>query len=893
VLRSRAIIAWAGLVLAGGSVSAQLPPDQARFISFLIQDLRALATAERYVQKRLVGATGGARADLEYFLADIQKLKGDAAGYEKAIKELAAKFPNHPRSGTANLSVLLSRMNEVGRLADAAAREPDAARKASLRTQAKQLFTSEVLPGFDSLIESLRAQTKGAGGGAPGKGEEKKPDDRLYDLYAAEFNRIHVIWVYLNLLDKDAEKSEREALLKRGLAEATTFVDTRYVYFLFRYRAQLYKGRFLTELGRIEEAAESFETLTDIEVPGGRPTPELDREMLDIRIQAYLYSTQCFLRARRYDDAVAISGRALEDPKILKAIGEPAHRDPGVQLLLQRGVALAGVGQEKEGAELILGIITKYEPACEEEKKQGRPEAEALPCKYLTDARGALGEMAEIALVSFPPEVLHQAGIGLLSKYAWPRARAILQRALARTGKGQEELAARILLDLGKSWYLDGGLRESCFAYLLVDKLGKEENTQSDGAQGALAAAQKLKAEGKASEGILRQAEDYFRRKGSGYAAELQKLIDGRELFEKKEYAKAREKFLSVQPTYQQRGQTKKTDFYFRAQALGAYSLHLMDAKDAKGVEALRKVLDQIFLEADPPKIDEAVEVLSLLDVKLAAASEMRDAGLALYAKALARKGEYDRAWRVFERLGSEFPLRAAAIDASIDLAQAFGLANQPLLAAKSILWYCTNKRVQEVWANLDLDTKLWLAGFLKDGDAQHLAKAREIFEEVWNQKPEDPNTRMGAGLGVLAIAVRLQKDLDRGIEIGEDLKKGLTNPGAGVYDTDLYYELGNAYVLRAGKGAPNRDRDLAKAQEEYLLAVGYLQDRRKFGEKYENQFWQSYIRLFQVFNARKQWAQTVTFYRGLERHGLPEDPKLAEALKKLYEEAMKSGGIK
>ncbi|MBN1421422.1 MAG: hypothetical protein JXP34_21795, partial [Planctomycetes bacterium] len=299
MLRTRAILAAVGLMLACGSVRAQLPPEEARFVNFLINDLGALTSAERYIKKRLPGATGVARADLRFFQADLLKRGGDSAGYEQMVKELAKEYPNHPRSGTANLSVLLSRMNEVGRLADQAAREPDASKKAALRAQAKKLFTGEVLPGFDSLIESLREQTKDAGGGVPGKKEEEKEDDRdrLYDLYAAEFNRIHVIWVYLNLLDKEAEKSERDALLKRGLAEATTFVDTRYVFFLFRYRAQLYKGRYLTELGRIEEAAEAFETLVDIEVPGGASTPEVEQEILDIRIQAYLYSTQCFIHA--------------------------------------------------------------------------------------------------------------------------------------------------------------------------------------------------------------------------------------------------------------------------------------------------------------------------------------------------------------------------------------------------------------------------------------------------------------------------------------------------------------------------------------------------------------------------------------------------------------------
>ncbi|MBN1419792.1 MAG: hypothetical protein JXP34_13515, partial [Planctomycetes bacterium] len=611
-----------------------------------------------------------------------------------------------------------------------------------------------------------------------------------------------------------------------------------------------------------------------------------------------------FIHARRYDDAVDVSGRALKDARILKAIEQPAHRDLGVQLLLQRGVALAGVGREKEGADLILGLIQKYEALCQQDDKKA--------CDYVVDAQGALGEMVEIALVSFPPEVLHQAGRGLMAKYAWARARAIFHRALARIRKGQEELAGQILLDLGKSWYLDGGLRESCFAYLTVDRFGQEENTQSDGAQGALAAAQKLGAEGKASEEILLQAEDYFRRKGSGYAAELQKLIDGRDLFDKKQYPQAREKFLSVQRTYQQRGQAKKTDFYQRAQALAAYCLHLMDPKDAKGVAELRKVLDaalaegeidgastaaqylgKIFLEADPPKVDEAVEVLSLYDTKLAGAGEARDAGLALYAKALVRKGEYDKAWKTFETLAAEFGDRAAAIEASIELGQAFGLANQPLLAAKAVFWYVNNPRVKAVWDKLDDDTKLWLAAFLKDGDATHLAKAREIFEEIWNRMPADPNTRMAAGLGVLAIAVRLQKDLDRAIEIGEDLNRGLEKPGTGAYDTDLFYELGNAHALRASKGGPNRDRDLEQAERHFLNAIGYLQYRRPYGEKYENQYWQAYIRLFQVFNARKQWAQTVTFYRGIERTGFPEDPALLAALQKLYEEAKKSGGIK
>ena len=77
------------------------------------------------------------------------------------------------------------------------------------------------------------------------------------------------------------------------------------------------------------------------------------------------------------------------------------------------------------------------------------------------------------------------------------------------------------------------------------------------------------------------------------------------------------------------------------------------------------------------------------------------------------------------------------------------------------------------------------------------------------------------------------------------------------------------------------------------MTAIGYLQYRIPIGKKYENQYWEAYVRLFRVFNQRKQWGQTVTFYKGLERYGLPEDPKLADALRKLYEEAAKSGGIK
>ncbi len=862
MLRAVPFLLTAGALLWPGGAYGDLPRTEKRFVETLINDYRVLTIAEHYCRKRLkeVRSDTMAVASLRYYLeADIPRLRGDLAAFEKASLALAKQFPKHPRAGRSRLDVLKAKMDQLTLQWEDAQKESDLARRKELVDQVVKTFQEQVRPGFKSLIKDLNEAVAKA---------ERDEAGLVKDVDLALLrNETELFWIlalvrFARFLQEDRFADLRKKIYAEALKAAEFFVEERPTFFVLRFIAQIQRGLCYAKLGRLTDAIDAFETLFVITPPVAPSHWDHDLivKICEIRLQAYLYAMRVCNEAGDYERAARISDKLFagqRPPFNLAALGpkEPSLRPYWVEAQLEAGVARAGVGRPQEAAKLIQQVINTYVV----KEKQGDQEART----YVLKARGALARMVMVAGPIFPPDTILEAGKGYKAELNWRAARTVFQLGLGALATPEEvhKYAPLFLKEIAECSHLTGELREALFASLTALRHfgeGMPEQLRQRLANYAMAAADGLQEKEKnaAFSRLFQEAEDFFMRWGNPGLAELKKISDAIDLKNQGRFEDARKKLLAVKPTFVHQGKTKPFTGYWRARAEAAdclYQRYLKakkDQKDLKDAEKLRQqaiaeltdalkkaeaaqppqldgvaaavyYLSSIYLEEGREEPDKALELLKRLDTELKSAKEYADMALYNYVVALAHADKKEEAWAKFQELKKRFPESVEWARAGYDLYFFYDARGEPCMAAAYADAYLSHPRVKQM--QQDLDVLFAIAQTFADcGKPEYLPRAKDIFEKFVDSPDRD--RRITALLGLVKLLIA-RKQYEEAAKRGEELLKQKQEEDQWV--PQLYHDLKRAYVgiairaVRAGQGAKAVDA-LEKA-EKYMRQLVVL----------------------------------------------------------------------
>jgi len=837
---------------------AQLPSREERFIRTLVNEYRVLDIAEHYCRERLKSAGDRLeRASLEWILeADIPRARGDIKTFEKAILELAKKYPDHPRAGRSRLDFMKSQIDRLTGMWEDALVEADLNKRKELLQKVVDEFEKKVRPGFEELIKNLNASVKAA--------EEKGEIDEMGMLKDADLallrNESEFFWIlalhrYARFLNVEGFKKKREKVLGEALKLAGRFVEDRTEFYVLRYLAQIQRGLCLLELGRYAEAADAFEAL--FMAPVLTPRSAWDRQLIericDIRLQAYVYAMRAYNQAGKYAMAVKRSERLFAgQPPPFNLVAEgpkvPSLRRWWVEAQLEAGVALAGVGRPVEGAKRIRSVIDKYR------MKKGDREATA----FVQKARSALARMVRVAGPIFDPATILEAGRGVKGDLDWVGARRIFEIGIGslRTPEEVVEYAPEFLGEIAECSHLAGQLREALVASLTALRHFaediKEARLRERLANFALAAAEGLKAKenNAALDHFYNESVDLFRKYGRPDERLLQQLSSAVDLKSRNKFEEARKAFLAIEATFEHGGEMRPFRSYWRARAEAAdclYRIYLEEAKKGKadpkkraqaekelkevlseslkakplqldGAAAAVYYLSEIYLEEGSEDLKAALSVLKLFDDKLDrkrekgaldAFQEYREGALKNYVIVLAKLDRKKEAYRRFLSLKKEFP---AAVDwaiAAYELFFYYQVREEHCTAAAYGNAYLSHPAV----ANGPADEELLFTVALEMADCgkePFLQRASDIFARF----AEDPNRdrRIRALQGLIKIMLA-KKQYAEALKRGKALLKE-KKPGE-EWVPRLYHDLKRALVGLAIQA--NKAGERSKALE-YLL---------------------------------------------------------------------------
>ncbi len=783
---------------------AQLPPQEDRFITVLVTEYQILGIAEHYCRAKMAKATGLTQASYRWVIdADIPRMRGDLEAFEQAVQELAKKYPKHPRAGRSRLDYMKSQMDRLTTLWETALKESDLAKRKELLKQLVSGFDTGVRPGFTALIKDLNESVKNAGVGEFGE---------IKDMELALLrNESEYVWIlalvrFARFMDVEGYREKREKALHEALDAAMAFVDNRADFFVLRYMAQLQRGLCHAELGDFRSAASVFSTLFNITAPV--PPDAWDRALIlkicEIRLQAYLHAMRSYNKARQFSEAAAVSERLFQGQRppfnlTVEGPKEVSLRPFWVEAQLEAGVALAGVGRPTEGADLIQGVINKYKLAKADRESQ----------TYVQKARSALARMVLVAGSMFPPDVILEAGKGYKSELKWVEARRIFQFGLSsvRTPEDAATYLPLLLSEIAECSHLAGQLREAMLASLTALRHFATSETidpqlRQRLANYALAAADQLRETetNPAFNRLYDEATDFFRDYGNPAQKQVQVMIEGTELKNDEEFAKARERFLSVAATYDHQGVTKPFNDYWRSRAEAAdclYREYLAAKKeekdDAKKREQAEEELKGIIikaLKAEPPQLSgaaagvhylaslymeegnrqpkEALRYLQLFDKQLKDEKEYRDQGLYNYVMALAHLDMRVDAYRRFLRLRKEYPESVEWARAAFDLFYFYEIRGDAKAAARYADAYLAHPLVK---GSAPDDELLFAMGqvMADSEEEQFVPRAREIFQRFVDS--DDRNKKIVARNGLVKIAIA-EKRYEEAIKLGKELLK-------------------------------------------------------------------------------------------------------------------------
>ncbi|MBI4584633.1 MAG: hypothetical protein HY717_11515 [Planctomycetes bacterium] len=864
--------------LAPPAAEAALSEHDKRFAEYLIQDLKYFDTAQRFLESlKKIYAGAGEKGEIAFFEADILQHVGKTEEYLKKLNEAGKLDPQSKRAMTSSLLKINVDMGKVITAFEKANQTSDPKNSAVFRKEARKYFQEKVLKPINALIDDLGKKVAGQ--------EQKFREDRkknpktrepeqLIDLSRsrnlAELARVKIYLVYAKQLPRDdpSFQADQEKMLKDGLKYASEFVDNRPEFYLMQYDAQLRKGLYQMELGKFAAAAEDLSVLIGIEPPGAPPPggypKEILRPLIDLQLQALLYSARSANLARKHAEAVAIV-----EEKLLKGKNNPlreASRDPELEKYfvlseLELAIAHAGRGSSEKGLQMVQDLIARYS------KLSTSPQASA----YITDARKALGTIARIGGVALRAQDYYQGGIGLYAEGKLEESLGLFQQALGALADFNErnDLAPQCLEKIG--WIHLKGQRfaEAALSYLEICRQYPRSELVTTAAVNALSSANKLTIAAKDHSGYRKLDEEakrhYDHFVGKGIAIFQVTMVEAQDLERQGKWEAAKELYLKI-PREQGKD---KVPFYYRAQASAGHCEYqgwlarrgsgdqsaeelkkLARRMKALAAAALKeKQLDGAILASyveglihnDLKEWPEAVAALSPFTGLFKEDKSYRSIALYHHCEALLRQGKVAEAEEAFKQLKKDFENDASSLYAAllfVDHFNAQGGEESFKKAAAYVKIYANHFMAKDELK--DLQKVLFVVEVLvQGGEIAEADKFLKMAERIGGGDEE-------VGKRVLYyrafIAFQLKKHAEV-IQATSDFIARYKPSGEDRDDPYIYRLRGESYIKLK---APPQITEVKKAEEDYNSAVGLLDRQRQAvaargGEngKLEREYWE------------------------------------------------------
>ncbi len=448
--------------------------------------------------------TKGFAAELHCTILDTRARATGDESYRKKADELRKKYKKMFPSGTpwdpstvGRFAELQRHLRKAEELANKAELEPDREKREALMKEARKGF-EELDERWCGLVSDVRKEV------AKYPPEEewwklnkdlsKKEWERFLDkvwqrdlgeyLYAAMF----VSWA------KVAPEEKKKEILHRGLRKFNRFTDgdkehendydfpakgqkkpqepsSRTSFNMLLFKAEIGKGRCYLGLGKYEQAAQSFDWMTQAELPDGLEKSEEDiARIIDIRLEAYFLEAFTYNQAENYGDAVKIltdpavgmfsqSGRPVQPERpAMMAFWKQKKRPEVAQMpnirenrfgklaCCELAKAYTGLGRHAEGFDAVFGLFQS-----EQKARSGGP---VTP--FEVEAAKTMAKLSgQVKGVTFTVDRAFAIGEGFCYMKRWDDAIYAYKQAYGAPGspKQIEEYGPRILFELGKLLY--------------------------------------------------------------------------------------------------------------------------------------------------------------------------------------------------------------------------------------------------------------------------------------------------------------------------------------------------------------------------------------------------------------------------------------------------------
>ncbi len=864
--------------LAPPATEAALSEKDKRFAEYLIQDLRYFDTAQRFLDSlKKIYSGAEEKGEIAFFEADILQGQGKSDAYLKKLKEAGKYNPQSKRAMTSSLSEINVEMGKVITAFEKANQTSDPKRSAAFRAEARQYFQVKVLKPIDALIADLGRKVAGL--------ENKFREDRKKDPKArepkqlvdlsrsrnlAELGRVKIFLVYARQLPRDdpSFQPDYEKMLKEGLKYAGEFVENRPEFYLMQYDAQLRKGLYQMELGNFAAAAEDLSVLIGIQPPGAPPPggypKEILRPLVDLQLQALLYSARSANLAGKHAEAAAI----LEE-RLLKGKDNPlreASKDEELEKYfvlseLELAIAYAGRGSSEKGLQMVQDLIARY--------SKSSTNRQALA--YITDARKALGTIARIGGVALRAQDYYQGGIGLYAEGKLEESLGLFQQALGALSdfKERNDLAPQCLEKIG--WINLKGQRfaEAALSYLEICRQYPRSELVASAAVNALLSTNKLTLAAKDHSGYKKLDEEakrhYDQFVGKGIAIYQVNMVEAQDLERQGKWDGAKELYLKI-PREQGKD---KIPFYYRAQASAGhcdYQLWLArrGAGD-QGVEESKKLAQKMkalaaeaarekqvdgailagyvegIIHSDLKEWPEAAAALGPFTGPFKEDKSYRSIALYHLSEALLRQGKTAEAEEAFKQLHKDFENDASSLYAALLFVDHFnGQGGEAAFkkAASYVKIYARHFMAKDELK--DIQKVLFVVEVLVQGGEIDEADNFLKMAERIGGGDEEVEKRVLYYRAFIAFKLKKYAEV---VKAANDFIARYKPRGEDRDDPYIYRLRGESYIKLK---TPPQITDVKKAEADYSAAVGLLDRQRQAvaargveNGKLEREYWE------------------------------------------------------
>ncbi len=426
----------------------------------------------------------GWAAELHVTILDTLTKQTGEESYRKKADELRKKyrqqFDSTPAWGhlTGPGKSRLYRAEELARKAQS---EPDTQTRIRLIRKAREEF-KQLDKDWQKLVKELREEVAKY----PPNWDNLKKQltkegwekflDAVWNRDLAEY--MHAT-MFISWAKVVSEEKKRE-ILQRSLGKFNRFIDgekehekdfdppakgekgpqepsSRTWFNMLLYKAEIGKGRCHLGLAEYDKAVESFDWMTEAELPSGLGRSEVDiKRIVDIRLEAYYLEAHALNLAKKYKDTVTI----LTDPAVgmFALSGKPVQPNrPGILAFWKQQnrpeVALMPKVVETLHGKLAvfelakaLAALKRYREAIKEVygllEAQRRAEGEKAPSPVRLEAAKTLAGLVEKYLTSLPPP------LSRTKEQNQQAAEAKLKLAQAHYENGDYEKAAKLFDEL-------------------------------------------------------------------------------------------------------------------------------------------------------------------------------------------------------------------------------------------------------------------------------------------------------------------------------------------------------------------------------------------------------------------------------------------------------------